>query len=153
MTTLKCKKCSAYYPAEDSICPSCQYPSSSVSPGIKTVVKLSVLIVAAIGILVWFYSGNKQASVKADIGDAKVISSAFTAVKSRLKDPGSANFGRVVRHKVAAGENVACGTVNSKNSFGGYVGEKRFIYMYERQTVVFDEGASDFYAAWQSLCR
>lgn len=44
------------------------------------------------------------------------------ALVARLKDPGSAEFGSVWTD----GGN-ACGWVNAKNSFGGYVGIQRFI--------------------------
>jgi hypothetical protein len=46
-------------------------------------------------------------------------------VRATLKDPSSAQFGRVW----AAGDSqrVACGFVNAKNSFGGYTGEELFI--------------------------
>jgi hypothetical protein len=44
------------------------------------------------------------------------------AIKSRLRDPESAQFGRVW----AGGDSqfVACGKVNAKNGFGGYTGEE-----------------------------
>lgn len=51
-------------------------------------------------------------------------------VASTLKDPGSAKFGRVFMNEESKiGDTTygaLCGTVNSKNSFGGYTGEHRF---------------------------
>ena len=46
------------------------------------------------------------------------------AIKSRLRDPESAQFGRVW----AGGDSqvVACGYVNAKNGFGGYTGEELY---------------------------
>ena len=155
MTTLKCKKCSAFYPPTDTACPSCGYPSGSMSPSLKTALKLSILlvVVASVWLWLWFFGGGTPKRSDGGISDAKVVASAFTAVKAISKDPGSAKFGHVVRRNVGGEENAACGTVNSKNSFGGYVGEKRFIYMYERQTVLFDDDTPDFSTSWQSLCR
>lgn len=49
------------------------------------------------------------------------------AVESQLRDPKSAQWGAiVVRDKGDA--TVVCGMVNAKNAFGGYVGERPFIY-------------------------
>lgn len=49
-------------------------------------------------------------------------------VKSTLKDPYSAKFESFF---VPSGNNMSeghiCGTVNSKNSYGAYVGKKRFV--------------------------
>ena len=45
------------------------------------------------------------------------------SIKKDLIDPESAIF----TFKKGKDENVYCGTVNSKNRFGGYVGDKRFV--------------------------
>jgi hypothetical protein len=50
-------------------------------------------------------------------------------VRRGLKDPNSAMFGTIIAgQRVWQGQNeiVACGYVNSKNSFGGYVGMQPF---------------------------
>jgi hypothetical protein len=43
------------------------------------------------------------------------------AVLANLKDPDSAKFGKFTQ----VGENLACMTVNAKNSMGGYTGDKQ----------------------------
>jgi hypothetical protein len=48
------------------------------------------------------------------------------AVRSRLKDPASAMFGGLAAGVTSKGYVVFCGTVNSRNSFGGYVGQQPF---------------------------
>ncbi|KWT72360.1 hypothetical protein APY04_0154 [Hyphomicrobium sulfonivorans] len=48
------------------------------------------------------------------------------AVTASLKDPTSAKFGPVVGAVDASGVKYACGTVNAKNSFGGYTGNEMF---------------------------
>jgi hypothetical protein len=49
------------------------------------------------------------------------------AVKSLLKDPGSAEFTNERVLKDASGNpTVVCGEVNAKNAFGGYVGAQKF---------------------------
>lgn len=64
-----------------------------------------------------------------------------------LKDPASAEF---------RNQHGLCGEVNSKNSFGGYVGFKRFIAA-SRELVVFENdgrmNSADFEAAWSMHCR
>ena len=64
-----------------------------------------------------------------------------------LKDPGSAEF---------RNQRGFCGEVNSKNSFGGYVGFKRFIAA-TKDMVVFEKDGrltpSEFEQAWARHCN
>jgi hypothetical protein len=48
------------------------------------------------------------------------------AVREQLKDPSSAQFGPTSFFKDTTGEMFACGSVNAKNSYGGYVGSTPF---------------------------
>ena len=48
------------------------------------------------------------------------------AVKKGLKDPDSAKFQNLRLTDYGNGK-VVCGEVNAKNSYGGYVGHKRFV--------------------------
>ena len=57
------------------------------------------------------------------------------AVLKVLKDPDSAKFGRFTLMK----NEVACLTVNSKNSMGGYVGDKEAVLMKSQDTFIFVE--------------
>lgn len=57
--------------------------------------------------------------------DGLMIVRAQREVRGLLKDPDSAKFGDIhVRRSPAL---VACGTVNSRNSFGGMAGSQRFV--------------------------
>lgn len=57
--------------------------------------------------------------------DGLMIIRAQREVRALLKDPDSAKFGAIhVRRSPAL---VACGTVNSRNSFGGMTGAQRFV--------------------------
>ncbi len=47
-------------------------------------------------------------------------------VRRGLKDPDSARFEGIIGGRSAKGDMIACGYVNSKNSFGGYVGMQPF---------------------------
>jgi hypothetical protein len=54
----------------------------------------------------------------------KNIDDAKKAIEAGLKDPLSAQYQNVIEY----GGGVVCGAVNAKNSMGGYVGFKPFIY-------------------------
>ena len=56
--------------------------------------------------------------------DAKKIAwmnQGMEAVKTKLKDPDSAEFRNVYFHRGSEDIPMTCGEVNSKNSFGGYL--------------------------------
>ncbi|WP_036052429.1 hypothetical protein [Bradyrhizobium sp. URHD0069] len=59
--------------------------------------------------------------------DGGMIARAKAVVRANLRDPDSAQFQDIIvfRH---GNKHTACGSVNSKNGFGGYVGYKPFIY-------------------------
>lgn len=59
-------------------------------------------------------------------GQEKTIAAAQEAVKKGLKDPDSAKF-QNLRITDYDGGKVVCGEINAKNSYGGYVGYKRFV--------------------------
>ena len=59
-------------------------------------------------------------------GQEKTIASAQDAAKKTLKDPDSAKF-KNIRMMDYDGGKVLCGEINAKNSYGGYVGYKRFV--------------------------
>lgn len=70
-------------------------------------------------------------------------------VKNNLKDPASAVF----RNQV----NV-CGEVNSKNSFGGYVGFSRFILtedkiLFENEYLESDYSKQMYQQFWNATCK
>lgn len=48
-------------------------------------------------------------------------------VRQSLKDPDSAKFSESIATSRKGNNLVGCGSVNSKNSFGGYVGDTRFM--------------------------
>ena len=68
------------------------------------------------------------------------------AVPQAMKDPSSAQFGRVW----GMGKDIACGYVNGKNSFGALTGEQRFIFLVGQTE--FDDGSSRFAKHWNVIC-
>lgn len=58
-------------------------------------------------------------------------------IRSRLRDPDSAQFGRMY----VARDGFVCGFVNAKNSFGGYVGDR--LYTTDGTHVHIDDAETD----------
>ncbi len=80
-----------------------------------------------------------------------MISRAKTAVKNVLKDSSSAVFdSEVVSSK--SGNEVVCGFVNSKNSFGAYSGNQRYISNGISAGTFLEEQVSDFDDVWLKFC-
>lgn len=92
----------------------------------------------------------------ANIPDQQAFAAARAAVLADLKDPDSAKFGTTFTRKTVGDgahtivfrmrfvtvderTDLVCGTVNSKNSFGGYVGMSVFAYRVGRKDVYIDE--------------
>ena len=69
-------------------------------------------------------------------------------IKSRLKDPDSAEF----RNVFVSSKYAVCGEVNAKNSFGGYTGFVRFISGGNMQVVESDMAAGEMDKAWPQIC-
>lgn len=81
-------------------------------------------------------------------GEAKAMNAAMLAVKNDLKDPESARF-RNIRTVGTDDGIVVCGEYNAKNSYGGYVGFKRFVASPTRATV-YDETSRNQDIIWAS---
>ena len=69
-------------------------------------------------------------------------------IKSRLKDPDSAEF----RNVFVSSKYAVCGEVNAKNSFGGYTGFVRFISGGDMQVVESDMAAGEMDKSWPQIC-
>jgi hypothetical protein len=59
------------------------------------------------------------------------VNEAHDAVRELLRDPVSANFREDVNvlGEVYPEQGVVCGSVNSKNGFGGYSGDEPYVYV------------------------
>ena len=79
----------------------------------------------------------------------KALELSKSALLSELKDPKSAQFrGLFVYNDV-----FLCGEVNSKNSFGGYVGFQRFVSLGEARLVELDDQSQKFEDWWLMSCK
>ncbi|MBD9599394.1 hypothetical protein IB252_06065 [Pseudomonas sp. PDM10] len=108
----------------------------------KLIVMLPVfLLLAACG-----QSEADKAKHAAEMTEIRYQRVAREFVTGVLKDPGSAEF---------RNQRGFCGEVNSKNSFGGYGGFRRFIAA-TKEMVVFEKdgrlSSSDFEQAWSKFC-
>ena len=84
--------------------------------------------------------------------DLDIQVAAETWVRGKLKDPDSAKFSNV-RISRKSGQPVACGSVNSRNGFGGMSGAQRFISAGSSATFLEEEmadGAID--EVWARFC-
>ena len=73
-----------------------------------------------------------------------------------LKDPDSAKYQTITMRK-RLGSTVFCGEVNSKNSFGGYVGWRSFIitsggFIQSGVEIQTEENQRKFLSTWNLLC-
>lgn len=75
------------------------------------------------------------------------------AVRSKLKDPHSAQFKNVYFHRGAKGIPVSCGEVNSKNGFGGYSGFQKFISAGNTELTFIQSEVTDFSTSWKQFCK
>lgn len=85
---------------------------------------------------------------KRNLKSAEAIKEAQGAVTGKLKDPESARFTDVnyrQNQPNMRGEptDVVCGKVNAKNSFGGYVGARPFVYLVDQRLLTMSETAGD----------
>ena len=84
-----------------------------------------------------------------------LMSTLRAVLVDRLKDPASAQFRREFLSASDGEPEVIslCGEVNSRNSYGGYVGFGGFIVTGERLVIVEQqEPAGAFEAIWQTWC-
>lgn len=65
------------------------------------------------------------ALARKSVAQSPLITQAQASVRSILKDPGSAIF---IRSDVFQNGRIVCGLVNAKNSYGGYTGERTFLW-------------------------
>lgn len=104
-------------------------------------------IIFSIIFILLVFNKNSNAS------GADVIIFSKKTVASKMKDPGSVKFKDVFSSSTEKGGVVACGRVNSKNSFGAYTGFTRFI---SNGQTTFIEGVDKsnppFPELWTMLC-
>lgn len=144
MATKKCNACGKLMGFEHTHCVSCGAEYKVVTP--KWIVVVCLLVALGVGIMMGMPKSNTTPPEKSErVKAIEQQASSSIALKKFLKDPDSAE---VRNHK------GNCGEVNSKNSFGGYTGFKRFI---ASPAVVVIEGenmpSDEFQKTWEQVCR
>lgn len=114
-----------------------------------------VILLGAIAWAINSCSSSSETSVRSDrLSNSKEfvwIRANQRLIAAKLKDPESAQFGNdYVSYKV--GGPIVCGTVNARNSFGGYAGPMRYIGGGETIGVFLASEVSDFDSLWRKLC-
>lgn len=85
-----------------------------------------VLVLACAGTGAWYWHQRQIQREQAELEERKnaPVNKIKNLVRAALKDPDSAIFGEVGYNPETR---TGCGSVNAKNSFGGYVGQKLFL--------------------------
>lgn len=73
-----------------------------------------------------------------------------SVLEEKLRDPASAQYRNEVLYLFSDDSGTLCGEVNSKNSFGGYTGFKRF--MAYKKFAFIEDVAGDFGVVWENGC-
>lgn len=128
----------------NTYCPSCGAAYKKTTP--KWIVIVAILVALMAGVVIGMPKSTSPSPEKsAQIKAIEQQTQSRIALQGYLKDPVTA---QIRNHK------GSCGEVNSKNSFGGYTGFKRFI---ASPAIVAVEGesmaSSDFQKAWSQVCK
>jgi hypothetical protein len=107
-----------------------------------------------------FDDAARAGGAKSKPNSDPVIEKAKAAILAKLKDPGSAQFGPIQRamRPNMRGEptDTICGTVNAKNSYGGYIGAMPFVYFVASGTLSMVDAVQtpgDVSAiVWRNMC-
>ncbi|MDE9429658.1 hypothetical protein [Xenorhabdus bovienii] len=118
----------------------------------KNITILALVIVFA-GLFI--FSGYREGETESepqeftDISNS-VVEKARVSLRNSLKDPDSAIFEYI--YPSSQHDDIACGMVNAKNSYGGYTGKKKFIVNINNDTVVIDSDSELFSSKWDEFC-
>jgi glutamyl/glutaminyl-tRNA synthetase len=78
--------------------------------------------------------------LKSEKEESELLERAKEAVRNMMKDPDSVKFKDLIAGQVSKDKKKhVCGMVNSKNSMGGYVGYKGFVYIDGEKYAVLQE--------------
>lgn len=91
-----------------------------------------------------------QPTMSPEAQDFAYVRQTQRTLSSRLKDPDSAQFGEDYVSR-RSGAPVVCGSVNARNSFGGYTGTTRYVGAGDGATFMESE-VPDFPDLWAKMC-
>ena len=171
---VKCRGCGNKVSRNAVCCPNCGEPQKKKTSLVSKLFTIFIVFpTIAAGIIMsqsgdYVSSYNKPVAAKkksypihatydvSKLTDAKLLAWADKAkreVKSRLKDPHSAQFGKVYVHQKQKDVWMVCGYVNSKNSLGGYSGEQQFVSGASVETTfIASDISKNWNQVWNSNC-
>lgn len=130
--------------------PSITKENATKNVRISSVFSIFIIVLFSYTIWNWPLFEFPKTKVTQETKEFLWVEKSKDGVRNRLKDPGSAEF-KNVQYSNAGGTHVACGQVNSKNSFGAYSGYQRFVAAGE-QLVFFENDAQNFANVWNEMC-
>lgn len=102
-------------------------------------------------IIVFAVAAGCSSEISESEKEGRYILSRKTEIRGSLKDPSSAEFRNVFVSR-KGGAPVVCGEVNSKNSFGGYVGFQRFVSFGTINVIESQMAPGEMDATWMKIC-
>lgn len=92
--------------------------------------------------------GQTNTDKRSQRSEARMIEMAQKEIAYQLIDPSSASFRNV---RVSPNQVAVCGEINAKNSYGGYVGYRPFIFTREKKGI-YGDGTYFVEARWKERC-
>ena len=142
MATKVCTSCKKIMRFEDTHCRTCGKEYKQTIPKWM----IAVVVIATLALSFVFATPNTSVPSPEKTAQIKAIeqqTQSRMALQGTLKDSSSAE---IRNHK------GYCGEVNSKNSFGGYTGFKRFISAGSPDMTYLETEVKDFHLAWNKFC-
>lgn len=157
MAMATCRECGKDVSTEAKACPHCGAPKPVKQLGGCALLLILLGIVVVIGIAMPSDSTTSGGgSATPTFNFYAMVDGAKEQVRQRLKDPESARWSGIkVVETVQSGNavKVVCGTVNSKNSFGGYAGPSRWLSNGLNVTALeSDLSGGEFDELWRKTC-
>lgn len=165
MAVVRCGECGGQVSTKAKACPNC-----GARPP-KTTSRVTWLITALIAFTFLgsmcsekppktpeMVAAEKAKDAASELAESKkgrefaMIENGKSAVRSVLKDGDSAQFKDVFFSNTVKGVPIACGQVNSKNSFGAYSGFQHFVSAGTSNLTFLEEQATDFHKVWNKFC-
>lgn len=164
MALVKCKECGEKISTNAKTCPSC----GAKAPKKTSFVTWGVLFIILLAVYGGWQNESNMSPEEKSISALKQniieqnkdqmkkerlwVVKGKDAVKARLKDPQSAEFKDVYFFRGGDNIPVTCGQVNTKNSFGGYVGFQYFISSGSSELTFLENEVDDFASVWNKFC-
>lgn len=88
-------------------------------------------------------------------GYAPLVAKAKTAISRDLKDPDAAKFRNIGIYKSTTGKGgvSVCGEINAKNSYGAYLGFRKFLVSDDIAIIDGEEGGLSYDSLGPALCH